>query len=185
MENTKKAYAAILKLMKKHKDICVFDIKDLEYIADKHLFGLKLKEEYGFDINPTRINSLDWNSLGEYISIGYWGEKYRRTISYPDNGEQPKDELLLRISFSTGPFIFGGDYPQEFFYKFFQELKTHNPKYIDSANKSLYFSMDNAGKMFNEFNSILRKYNELNKEDIKQRQILKMEAELNKLKNGK
>ena len=184
MENTKKAYSAILKLLKKHKDICIFDIKDLEDKANRHLFGLQLKEEYGFNINPSRISSLDWNSLGEYITIGMYGEKHNRTISWLDSGEQPKSELLLRIAFSIGPYIFGGDYPTDFFYKFFQELKTYNPKYIDSANRSLYFSMDNAGKIFNEFNSILSKYNEMNEEDLKQRQILKMKAELAKLEGN-
>ena len=44
MEATKKAYSQIIKLLNKHKDICVFDIQDLEREAKCHLFRLKLKE---------------------------------------------------------------------------------------------------------------------------------------------
>jgi len=71
--------------------------------------------------------------------VGWWGEKYGRHISWSDDGKQPEDELLLVISFPTGAYIFGDDYPTEFFKEFFQELKTYNPKYTDTTNKTLYF----------------------------------------------
>ena len=44
--------------------------------------------------------------------------------------------------------------------------------------------MDNAGKIFNDFKSILQKYNELNKEDFKQRQIKKLKEDLSKLEKS-
>lgn len=178
-----KAYSEILKVLKKYKDVCVFDVDDLERKAKYHLFGVKLKEEYGFDIDPKNIHSLDWVNFGDHTSIGLYGEKYRRKISWSDNGEQPEDELLLKIGFSTGAFIFGDDYPTELFQKLFLELSGLNPKYTDIHNSSLYFSMDNAGIVFNDFKSIMAKYSEINKEDFKQRKIIKMEEELKKLKS--
>lgn len=180
-ETASKAYSEILKTLRKYKDVCVFDIDELDRKAKCHLFGLKLKEEYGFDIDPKTISSLEWVRLREYITLGLWGEKYHRTISWSDDGSQPDGELLLEIRFSTGAYIFGDDYPTNLFQKFFLELKSYNPNYTDTANHNLYFSMDNAGKIFNEFNSILKKYYELNKEDFKQRRIIKMKEELEKL----
>lgn len=186
MENTaKKAYSEIFKTLKKYKDICVFDIDDLERKSKYHLFGIELKEKYGLGIDPKTIQSLDWIRFGVYKTIGWYGDKHKRTISWSDDGTQPEDELLLQISFSTGAYIFGDDYPINLFEKFFDELKSYNPKYLDTSNKCLYFSMDNANIIFNAFNSILQKYNEINEKDAIQRRIKKMKEDLEKLENNK
>lgn len=184
MENkVEKAYKEILKVLKKHKDICVFDVDNLEEKAKNHLFGVELKEKHDFNIDPRIIHNLNWQKLRDDIYIGWWGDKYNRSIGWSDDGTQPKDELLLCIKYPTGAYIFGGDYPTEFFQRFFLELKSYKPKYVDSTNKSLYFSMDNASKIFNDYESILKRYYKENKEDIKQRKIIKMEKELTALKN--
>lgn len=180
-ENLTKAYNEILEVVGKYKDICVFDYGDLERKAKYHLFGIELKEIHGLDINPRDIYSLDWNNLRNYVSVGWFGEIYKRTISWSDNGKQPENELLLYISFPTGAYIFGDDYPVSLFQEFFQELKSYNPKYTDTTNKGLYFSMENSGKVFDEFSNILKKYNELNKVDSKKRKINLLQAELEKL----
>lgn len=177
-------YKEIFKLLKKHEDKVVFDIERLEEQSKFHLYGIELKEKYGLDLDPKSITNINWNKLGDYISICHYGKKYNRKISWSDDGSQPEDELLLNISFPTGGYIFGQDYPREFFQKFFNELKTYNPKYSDTTNKCLYFSMDNAGKIFNKFPSILKKYYEENKIDYKKRQIKKKKEELNKLLEG-
>lgn len=184
MENeTEKAYKAIFKLLKKHRDLIVLDIDRLEIKSKFHLFGIKLKEEYGFDIDPKSINNLQWQKLNDNISIGWYGDKYGRKIGWSDDGTQPTDELLLDICFPTGAYIFGGDYPKEFFEKFFLELKSYKPKYVDTTNKSLYFSMDNAAKVYNVYDSLFKKYDEMNSADIKQRQIEKMKEDLAKLES--
>ena len=184
-EKTKKAYIEILETINKYKDVVLYDYNALQSRSNNHLFGLELKEKYGLEIKPEDIMSLDWNKFGDYLSIGLFGEKYRRTISWSDDGNQPEDELLLELSFPTGSYIFGNfsndDYPTKFFQEFFQELKTYNPKYVDTVNKNLYFSMVNAGKIFNEFPKILKKYYELNNEDAKKRKIKKLQEELEKL----
>jgi len=181
MNKIKEAYSEILKTLKKYKDICVFDIDDLERKSKYHLFGIELKEKYGLDIEPKKVNTLDFLRFEDHKTICWFGKKYNRTVSWSDDGTQPKDELLLQISFSTGAYIFGDDYPTELFQKFFLELKNYNPKYVDSTNKALYYSMDNASKIFNNYKSILNKYHKINKEDWKQRKIKKMKEELAKL----
>src|SRR3990167_2894721 len=148
------AYKEILDVLKKYREICVYDVNEMESLAKKHLFGIELKEKYGFNVEPRNIKSLDFNRFSDYMSLGLWGEKYNRKISWSDDGKQPENELLLELSFSTGAWIFGNcsgnDYPTEFFKEFFQELKTYNPKYTDTTNKNLYFSMANAGNIFKE-----------------------------------
>lgn len=177
-EITKKAYAEVLETMGKYKDIIVYDYNTLDRQSKNHLFGVELQEKYGLDINPLDIHSLDYICFGDHRSIGWWGEKYRRTISWSDDGKQPEDELLLCLGFSTGAYIFGDDYPVELFQEFWQELKTYNFKYIDTTNKNLFFSMENAGKIFNEFPVILKRYSEINRGQAKERQIKKLQAEL-------
>lgn len=180
----KKIYDEIFKLMDENEDNIAFDVKRLKEKSKLHLYGLELKEKHGLDLDPKSITSLNWNKLGHYITIGWYGDKYGRTISWSDNGEQPTDELLLDISFPTGGYIFGQDYPTEFFQKFFNELKTYKPKYSDTTNNTLYFSMDNASAIFNKFYSILNRYNDENKEDFKKRQIERKKEELQKLIDG-
>jgi hypothetical protein len=188
-QETEKAYKQILKLINKHKDLITFDIEQLEKKAKDHLFFLQLKEEYGFNLDPKQHN-MPYNKYynnfnSEYKSISWWGDKHPdRKISWSDDGKQPENEWLFKLSFSTGAYSLGSDYDgqQELFQQFFNELKTYSPKYLDTTNKSLYFSLDNAGKIFNEFDSILKKYVKLNQEDYKRRQIIKMEKELEKLK---
>ena len=180
MNTTEKAYKEILKALNKYKSEIVFDVDDLERKAKRHLFGIDLVEKYGFNLDPKTIYNTDWQKLKENVQIGFFDGE-RRRISRSDNGRQPKNETLLCISYPTGAYIFGGDYPTEFFQKFFLELKTYNPKYIDSANNSLYFDLDNAGKIYNAYDSIIRRYYEENEEDFKQRRIKKMKDELSKL----
>jgi len=181
LEKAEKAYNEIFEAIKKYGDLTVFNIAELERQSKCHLCGIELKEKYGFDIDPKTITSFEWVRLNNNFTVGLWGEKYRRTVSWSDDGTQPEDERLLVISFPTGAYIFGDDYPEDLFKKFFLELKSFNPKYTDSHNHGLYYSMDNAGKVFNNFKNIMNKYNELNREDYKQRRIKKMKDELKKL----
>lgn len=186
-EEAIKAYNAILKLVKKHESICIFDYEEMARKSKSHLFGLELKETYGLNVSPEKINSLDWVRFGDYVTIG-WYDGERRYISFLDEGQQPKNIYLIKISFPAGPYIFGDgvgfdkDYPVDFFQRFWNELKTYGPDFIDSANSSLFWKLENGKEIFNSFDYILKKYHDLNKEDIKQRRVRKMEEELNALK---
>lgn len=180
MNTIEKAYKEIMKTLNKYKSEIVFDVDDLERKAKHHLFGVELVEKYGFNLDPKTIDSTNWQKLKENVYIGFFdGEN--RDISWPDDGRQPKNETLLYISYPTGAYIFGSDYPKEFFQRFFLELKSYNPKYIDSTNKSLYFDLDNAGKIFNAYDSIIKRYYEENKEDLKRRKIKQLKDEISKL----
>lgn len=183
----KNAYNEVFKVLNKYKDILIFDINDLQTKSKLHLLGLELKEVYGLDIDPRAIRSFDWIDFGEHRKIAWYGGKYNRTISWSVDGRQPEDELLMTLKFPTGAYIFGDggifnkDYPTQFFQKFWIELKSYNPDYIDEANHCLYWKIENAKTIFNSFNDVLNKYYKLNSEDIKQRRIEKMKKELEQL----
>ena len=180
--NTRKAYEEIFNVMEKHSDICIFDIDSLKHDAEIHMFENLLIYTYGLELKNGSIRSLDWNSIGGYINIGRWGKSHERTISWPDNDKQPVDEELVQICFSTGAYIFGDGYPIVLFQQFWNEIKEFNPDYIDSHNLAMYWKISNAKDVFNSFNSILKKYYVLNKENFNKRKIIKLEEQIQKLK---
>lgn len=186
-DQAKKMYTETLKVLYKYKGVSVFDVSDLELKSKLHLIGIELKEIYGLNVDCKNIRSFEWNKFGEYKTIAWWGDKYKRTISWPVDGRQPTDELLFSLKFPTGSYIFGDsfndDYPVDFFKQFWLELKSFNPDYIDEVNHALYWKIENAKIIFNSFEDIINKYHKLNHEDVKQRRIKKMEEELAKLKN--
>lgn len=177
LQETKKIYDSILKIARKNKDLLNFDFQDLESKAKYHLFGLELKEVYGLNINEKTIYNTEWQELKDNVFLCFIDSKLRN-ISWEDSGKEPKGEHLIKFKFSTGAYIFGRDYPTIFFEKFFFELKSFKPDYCDSTNKSLYFKLENAKEVFNNYPSILKKYYELNKEDFKQREIIRKQKEL-------
>ena len=183
MEKTKQAYQEILDVIGKYKDIIIFDFSELETKSKNHLFSIELKEKYGLEIDPKEVimPQYDYTNFSNERYIAWFGKKYRRTISWSDNDKQPEEEILFFLSFSTGAYIFGDDYPTELFQQFFQELKSYKPDYSDTTNHNLYWKLENAKHIFNEYKNILNKYYELNKKDSKERKIKKLQAELEKL----
>lgn len=177
----REVYKEILDLVRNNKDVCFYDISDMETKSKKHLFGLELRDKYGLNIDPERIHYTDWHRVDDYRFIGWYGEKYQRTISWEDNGKQPEDELLLVIQFPTGAYIFSDDYPVELFKEFWMELKSYEPKYVDTHNNGLFFAIDDASKVFNEFENIYEKYQDKNREEWKMRKAQKLREELDKL----
>jgi hypothetical protein len=182
LQQATKAYKEIFKALEKHEDSVVFNIDNLKQRAELHLWGLTLKEVYELNIDLCDITSKEWCRIGEHINIGYFSCDNGRKITWEDNGNQPLDEHLLIFSFPTGGFMFGDDSPHILFRQFFRELKTYNPKYCDTHNSTLYFSLDNAKDVYNDFKRILVKYRNKYKERSKFNQIKALENKLRELK---
>lgn len=182
MDKEKKVYDEILEILHKNKEILIFNFDSLEREARVHLFGLELKEIYGLNINPKQVDSTDYQSFGDK-KIGLFGKRYNREIAWSVDGRQPDDEYLFTLGFPTGAFMFGEDYPTIFFQKFWLELKEYKPDYVDENNHCLYWKLKNAKAPFNDYDSLLKKYYEFNKEDIRRRKIEKMKAEIELLEN--
>lgn len=185
-QKAKQVYDKIFKLIDKNKDIIDDKVFDVKYKAEQHLFKLKL-EDFGIDVPINRFSYKDYVSLdySSIVSIGYWGEKYNRTISFSDDGSQPEDELLYKLGFSTGAYILGSEYYPTLFNKMFEELKQFGHKYIDTANHSLYFPMNKAAEIHEAFPEILKKYRSEYQPYANKLKAEKLRKELEDLENEK
>ena len=104
--------------------------------------------------------------------------------------KQPKeDEMLFKFAYPTGAYIFGGsgwygsdsNYDTKTFDEFFEELKTYNYKYIDNMNSCLYFSMENGAKLFNKYQEICEKYQNIWNKRAKEKKKEELEQQLKDL----
>jgi hypothetical protein len=141
--------------------------------AIKHaLKVLHVEDKFGFEFANENIGS-DWFEVFDFcnnIHVGFYDGE-RRFISCSDNGKQPKNEWLLKISFSTGAYFFSQKYPEKLFDRFFDELKAYEPKYIDTVNHALYFSPEKSSKIVNDYQSIVEKYRADVKAEVKEIEI--------------
>ena len=175
------AYKEILSVLNKHKELLKDDyqIDIASKIADR-ISLQEISKEFSisikYDCNP------HWCKLSEYESIGMFGSEHRRTISWPDDGEQPENERLYMISFPTGPYIFGDSYPENTFRSFFDELKGYGVKYVDSRNHNLYFTSEKASCVHGDFKAIFDRHRKLVGDEMKEKRIESLEEELTRLK---
>lgn len=193
----KEAYNDILKVCKKYDqfktkyDSSFGDIYDMKQKAQNHLMLIDWYEKYGLRIaHEYKPASQDYLRIDDHRYISYYNDAQRekdsgkggRYISWSDDGRQPKNEWLFNIWFSTGAYIFGEDYPKEFFQKFFDELTSYEPDFTDRHNNSLYWRLENAKDVYDNYPAILEKYRKQNQEDRKQREIKLMEKKLAAMK---
>jgi hypothetical protein len=173
-------YKEILELMNSHADILVGDHQlDIRDKLVNRIAVQKIINEFGIDL--PKDSTAGYCKISEHEAIGLYGEKYNRTISWSDDGIQPEDERLYVISFPTGAYIFGRDYPTKTFNGFFNELKSYGPKYLDTTNHNLYFTHDKAKEVHENFKEIYKKYNLLVDEELKEQKIESLKKELEKL----
>jgi len=193
-EKIKTAYREILDVCDKHIGLSdsayMGDIKTMCESAKNHLAIIEWIEKYGIDIPHNRqVYGSNYIKMSEFISFSYYkdgmGDREKgcgKYISWSDDGSQPEDEWLLVISFPAGGYIFGEDYrgQKQLFQDFFNELKSYKPKYSDTCNSSMYWSMENAGKIYKDFIEILEKYRKRNKSELNDRKIQRLKEELAK-----
>lgn len=152
--------------------------------SEAHLFQIHLQEEYGIFVD--RIDYIHNIQIDDFRRIFYFGDfgESGNYISWSDDDNQPKNELMLVLTFPTGPYMLSGEYFKNIFDLFFDELKAFGPKYTDSHNHKLYFSIESASLINNEFNSILKKYREIAKVEYLKQKAKKLAEELAKLENA-
>jgi len=176
------AYKEILKVLKKHDELLKDDFQiDIKGRLAARITLQEISAEFGIDLKSNC--DPGWCKVSEYASIGMYGEGNNRTVSWSDNGEQPENERLYVINFPTGPYIFGGEYPEKTFKAFFDKLKSYGPKYTDTHNKGLYFTSETARHIHKDFSDILATYNCLVDDELKAKKIKSLKAELEKLKD--
>lgn len=194
MKNIKeqiKAYEEILAVVAKYGTLVSsvsyqLNETDVECIIENlkisERFGIELKSYQGSYLHKQVVDGYDnWCGIGLYGSDGM-------EISWSDCGNQPNNEYLYKLSFACGPYIFTSGYPSdencpsETFKAFFEELKTYNPAFVDSANKALYFRDDIAKLVHEEFPAIFKKYKSLVDAELKEKRRAELQRELESLK---
>jgi hypothetical protein len=170
------------------------DIDNLRISAENHLmlidwyekYGIKLDHEYKpYTFHYFKIGDITFSKFNDAQAEKDAGSG--RYISWSDDGHQPMNEWLMSISFSTGAYIFGEDYEgqRQLFQDFFNELKTYKPDYSDTANHNLYWKLENAKPIFDEYADILKKYRDKNAAELKQREVTAMRKKLAELEDTK
>lgn len=180
------AYKELLKVVEKYSDVFETDHILPSKTALTHVLTY-LEVSKDFDIPLRDIDNcyVGWlkvaNDYNKFMNIGLFGEQLNRTISWSDDGTQPENEWLLKVGFPTGAYIFGDAYPQETFNAFFVELKSYQPKFCDTANHCLYFTKDNAKAVYENFYPILKKYQGMVADEVKEQRKQKLMKELEQL----
>lgn len=141
----------------------------------------ELSAEFGVEIPRYCGYGNCWYKLSEFQAIGFYGGDQNRTISCSDDGSQPENEWLYVIRFPTGAYIFGQGYPTKTFQKFFNELKQFGPKYIDSANRALYFTSEKSASIHAALPEIFKRYKGLVDAELKEKRVKVLQDELEKL----
>lgn len=141
----------------------------------------EISAEFGVEIPNYYRHGSDWYKLSDFQTIEIYGEAHHRTISRSDDGSQPENEWLYVIRLPTGPYIFDKEYPIKTFQAFFNELKQFEPKYIDSANKTLYFTSEKSSAVHAASPEILQRYKGLVDAELKEKRIKALQDELEKL----
>lgn len=191
----KKAYTEVLETCEKHKDVYdkygFDDIESLWWSAKDHLRLIEWYEKYGLKIDHSyKPYSYNYFNIDDYICFSEFKDAEQdkekgsgKFISWSDDGRQPKDEWLLNLRFSTGAYIFGNDYDyqKQLSQDFFDELKSYKPDYSDAVNKNLYWKLENAKPIYENFYEILNRYKERNKSEFKQREADKLRKRLAEL----
>ena len=186
-EMVEKALNVCKKNAQLFKDIGVVEFNNAYKETSNVLYAIKLQEDYGIkDITTYMVKDAEPNvfvKISEYAYIASMGKKYSRTISWSVDGSQPEDEVMFVLHFPTGAYIFGDSYPEELFKDMWDEIKTYEFKYVDDMNSSIYFSLENAAPIANEFQNILQKYNKRFKDEANIRRAAELRRELEKLEN--
>lgn len=176
----KAAYDEIMVVLAKHSQLpCVDDAMDkIRYVvqACKDYEKWRIDKPY-WDAPLCRHGISIYTCLVMEIrtQINKYGR--RETLKF----DKPKD--LFQIWFSTGPYIFGQDYPKELFNEFYCALKTECPPlYKDELNAHIYYKPEDAAKAYETCMRLYNEYSQKYKEQAKERRVKALEEELAKLK---
>lgn len=159
-------------------NLAIADLEAVEIFClmkEKYNISIKVSSSHG---NKSTYYQLEGKS--DRIALHRWHNGCQILNSKP----QPEnDRWLICISFSIGAYIFGEDYDYELFEEFYEELKSYKCDFSDDTNKEIYFYIENAHKILNDYDGIYEKYINKHKERLKQKEKEELRARLAKLES--
>lgn len=186
------AYKDLLKVVKKHSEAFDRESVTLSPLHVKSIVeALEVSERFGIPLQGIQSGThlRVKNVYDDWTGLSLFGDKHGRTIGCSDNGKQPKDEWLFKISFPCGAYTFGGDglwdksYPKKTFDTFFEELKSYGTAFSDTMNNALYFREDNSKAVYEAFWPLFNKYKAQVQEELNEQRKEELLIELAKLQN--
>lgn len=184
MNNTKaiKAHKELLKVVEKYEEVFKGSSVASDLSIKWEIERLEKEEEFGMLLSRSGDGLFSVNgAYDNWSRVLYFSDDNGRSISWSDDGRQPENEWLYIVTFTTGAYIFGKSYPTEVFQSFFTELKQFEPKYCDTANKSLYFTPDKAKAVYESFWEIFNRHKAMVEGELKKNRKAKLLEELKKL----
>ena len=169
-------------------------LSDLKEKCKKSKIKYEYLDKYNVDIKISNISSEDFIKLdSRYADINIYRVKgTEKSGSYILNSEkQPNNELLMCYDHPTGPYIFGGHswggdsyYDSELFEKYFDELKSYGYSYIDEVNHHIYYTIENGMKLYKNYESICKKYQNIFNESFKKHKLNKLKEQMEELEKS-
>lgn len=156
------------------------EIYRIKESAQNHILWDKLVNEYGFKLRLDQVYNTSHITISDGIYITLIDGK-DRTISWSDDDNQPKNEMMYVLRYPSGAYTFHSDYPVETFNAFFNELKSFGPKYSDTMNHALYFELDKAAAIHEQLPGITKKYRDQVKVELAQKQLKEAQALVERL----
>lgn len=200
LQFAKKLHEKFFALLEKHKDFHNFPISYLKKQSDNFLFEMTLKHLYGFKINSNVITNFKWQDMGKYMTICFIDKTTytEHFLTKLDDFEFGKHWLRIYLK---NPYTFiPDDFEDNAFYgvpvntynKFINELLEYQPKYFDPNNNAMYFEIEKAGKVFNDYFALYEKYEleaqqelMLKKKEYLLEEVQKLQKEIDQIKNDK
>ena len=186
----KKAYETVCEVYEKYKDEKGNAFDDLEVCYNSiknHLLRIEWEEKYGIKL-PSSAAPYTENSIkvNPYMHILFFVDGIVYVKGYEKHrmnrkNRQYKNGWLLKIRFYSGAYIFGRDYPEKLFHKLIKEIRSYKPDYDDPWSHSMYWKLENAKEIYDDFQSILDKYFDVYKKTAKERKIEGIKKEMRRL----
>lgn len=152
-------------------------IKKIVDIAENQKKIHEWNDKYWLWIPYNKYFNWNYCRISDQMSIIYFEDAKKEKekwiwiyISWSDDWRQPKKEHLLEIRFSSWAYFLSQLYPKDTFELMRQELKSFWPKYCDTNNHWLYFSLDKCRDIIKEYPNIINKYREIAKKESKEKE---------------
>jgi len=185
-QNLEEVYKELLDIYENNKKLLAKDEPIFHGIKIKQHW-LEINRRFGLNVNVWYGDlRMDYATYSNYATIIEVGNSCNIS-EFEDEWKKPiKGELLMQLRFSTGVYLFSSEnYNLDYiFYQFFNELKELGAKYVCTASRRLYFSIEDAARVHEEFIKLYEKYKKMAEDEQKKQKLLRLTKQINEIMEG-